>query len=202
MTRANVIQALLDGATSARYLEIGARSGAVFLAVRANRKVAVKRQLDFDREAGIKAGGVVIHECGACAYFGGLATRDEHFGVIFLRRQRGAEGTLRNYANAIAYLDPGGAIVIEGVSSKRRKASDPAPQASGSDRIGPFIETFFQGWRCARVAESPELLVIWRERRPATATRTVAEIAALAPDGQPVPTSPVTEIIAGMRRGA
>jgi hypothetical protein len=189
MTRAEIIQALLDLRRLADYLEIGVYKGETFFGLRAARKVAVDPGFAFDVKEARKAAKGEFHQVESDEYFGTLISPDDAFHVIFIDGLHTFEQTLRDFTNAIACLKPGGAIVIDDVwpanyeatlpthemaiqVRKARNAKDDRRDWTGDVyRLVFHIDSFFQQWSFAAVAESANQLVVWRERRPREAMR-------------------------------
>src|ERR1022692_2180630 len=96
VSRADVVQALVDLYEEPSYLEIGVHSGETFHAVKAKRKVAVDPKFAISPENREASDVVVYHEVTSDIYFGELASSDEQFDVIFLDGLHTLEQTLRD----------------------------------------------------------------------------------------------------------
>lgn len=182
MTRAQLIQRFLDLYVDPAYLEIGVDNSVTFNAVQAARKVAV--DICFATKPDLERGGdISCHEVESDAYFGSVITAAERFDVVFLDGLHTQEQTLRDFCNAIAFLAPGGVIVIDDVVPTSYHASLPDHQlavhvreALGVNtedkswmgdvyRVVFFIQSFFQQFSYALVRETNAQLVVWREPR-------------------------------------
>jgi len=183
-----IIQALLDVRERPAYLHVGVSDLDEFLAVRASRKVAVDTRPESDAETAKGADpGAVIHRMRSDAYFAGVAIGGEGFDVIRLGGARRFDDALRDFCNAIEYLKPGGAIVIDHIRPQTYAASRPPPpgkqakkQRNGDVyRLVFFISTYFQGWSLATAGLKGKQLVVWRQTRNRVKERAVAKIARL-----------------------
>ena len=216
MTRSDILNQLLRLYFEPAYLEIGVEAGTTFFAVSASKKVAVDPAFKFPVPSGSTVQqNTTFHPIPSDEFFA-TAPSNELFDVIFIDGLHTFEQTLRDFINATQFGKPQGVIVIDDVRPSSYYASLPNLElsvrlrtASGEkdgDWMGDvyklvyFIETFFQQYDFATVAESPGQLVVWKKSRPAAAlvNRTVewisrVEYAEVALDG-PYHLTPLQEI--------
>jgi hypothetical protein len=181
VSRAEVVQALVNLYDDPSYLEIGVYLGETFRAVKAKRKVAVDPAFKIspkDREIGES---VAYHEVSSDIYFGEIASSDKKFDVIYLDGLHTFEQTLRDLLNSEAYLKPNGVVIIDDVvpnsylsSLRDFQTFEEVRRATGSEdgswmgdvfRLVFFIDAFFQQYSYATVSENHGQLVLWRDRR-------------------------------------
>jgi hypothetical protein len=133
-----VVQAELDRFRDARYLEIGVKSGVLFLHVRARLKVGV------DPVPAVPAWKRVLHpntllrsrlvEATSDAYFAGLRA-GESFHVVFVDGDHAYRQTLRDIENALARLAPNGVVLVHDCNPESEGAASPDPRDAGG---GPW----------------------------------------------------------------
>jgi hypothetical protein len=194
--RHQVVSRLLDLYDRPRYLEIGVGTGATFHRVDAPTKVAVDPKFHFDPdEAEQGVTGVTYHQVTSDEYFGTIVGGDEMFDVIFIDGLHTFEQTLRDLINALEHLQPRGVIVIDDVRPPTYLASLPDREKFVEVRtylkvddkrwmgdvykLVYFIDTFFQQLTYRTIRNNHGQAVVWRERRPSVAERTVGETDAL-----------------------
>ena len=166
------------------YLEIGVNSGDTFFALRAHYKVAVDPAFMFAvDEAKRRDPNSNFYRVESDVYFGNCIASHERFDVIYLDGLHTVEQTLRDFCNAITFLKSGGIIVIDDVVPNSYHASLPdlktaiiaRNHARSQDaswmgdvyRLVFFIQSFFQQYRYATVAENHGQLVVWQSQRSA-----------------------------------
>jgi len=183
MTRASILQQLLNPFPTPSYLEIGVNKGGTFHALEAARKVAVDPKFLFsDRPVPANGGTAAYHEITSDAYFGTVAKPADRFDLIYLDGLHTFEQTLRDLINALDFLAPQGIIVIDDVRPNTYAASLPRPsdmraakkylrQEADTSWMGDvyklvfFIETFFQQFSFATLTDNHGQLVMWRQPR-------------------------------------
>jgi hypothetical protein len=196
LARNEVVQGVLDLFDGPAYLEVGVSRGNTFHAVTAARKVAVDPRFRFDPdEAARQDPTATYHLVTSDAYFGEIVDEAERFEAIYLDGMHTFEQTLRDFTNALAFLAPGGVVVIDDVrpasylasisdiaEHRRLKAAVKGSKGAWMGdvyRLVYFIDTFFQQITYRTVAENHGQLVAWRGRRDAVPERTVEEVARL-----------------------
>jgi hypothetical protein len=198
MKRAEIVQALLNLFEKPGYLEIGLFKATTFQQLKAARKVGVDPQFKFERKEVLAADPTAeLHKMESDAYFGTVVGPDERFHVIFIDGLHTFEQTLRDFCNALEHLKPGGAILIDDVvpsgyaaslrnQTAQKRLNRALPEAQQSHdwmgdvyRLMFFIETFFQSWSYATVAETGGQMVVWREPRAKVPQRRVERVARL-----------------------
>jgi hypothetical protein len=191
-TRVDVVNSLLSLFSEPSYLEVGVATGATFLAALAKRKVGVDPKFLFDTSVMIE--GAEFHAKSSDDYFGSVAKKTDRFDVIFLDGLHTAEQTLRDLLNAREYLAADGVIIIDDAIP----SSYPASLANRQDffkmkealsikkgawmgdvfRLIFFIETFMQSFSYRITSDNHGQIVLWRARRAAVKSRTIAEVGA------------------------
>ena len=156
---------------------------------------AVDPKFRFDkREWALKMQNATFCEVTSDAFF---QTCPDTFDVIYLDGLHTLEQTLRDFANAIEFLNKDGVILIDDViptsyhaampdlkaSVRLRKIREDPSGAWMGDvyRLVFFIETFFQQYTYATLRENHGQSIVWRKVRPKAniPSRSVAEIASL-----------------------
>lgn len=132
--RVAIVQAELDRFARARYLEIGVKTGVLFLHVRADRKLGV------DPVPAVAAWKRALHpntllrghliEATSDAYFAGIAS-DERFEVIFVDGDHSYRQSLRDLENALGALAPGGVVLAHDCNPESAGAASPDPRDAG-----------------------------------------------------------------------
>ncbi len=191
VTRNSALQDLLDLFPAPAYLEVGVNRGMTFHALAATTKVAVDPKFDFSERPEPAPGcTVAYHEVTSDAYFGTIATAADRFDVIYLDGLHTFEQTLRDLINAVDFLAPDGVIVIDDVRPNSYPASLPVPAEVRATRamlkmekdtswMGDvyklvfFVETFFQQFSYATIANNHGQLVMWRQRRAKVVPRAI-----------------------------
>ncbi len=198
LSRADVVNRILTLFEEPKYLEIGVSTGDTFLAVKAHRKVAVDPVFGFDVAAAARNdSNARFHAMESDNYFGDIVADSERFDVIFLDGLHTVEQTLRDFCNAIEFLEKDGVIVVDDVAPDSYAASLPdlmetvnlraALGISDLNWMGDvyrlvfFISAFFQQYQFATVAENHGQLVVWKKRREGRTLgrRTLEEIGRL-----------------------
>jgi hypothetical protein len=194
-SRASVIQGILNLFPDPTYLEIGVYSGATFSQVTATRKTAVDPHFRFN----VSEWSGRMKNAAFCAMTSDVFFQDctETYDVIFLDGLHTFEQTLRDFCNATCHLREGGVIVVDDVIPSSYYASLPNLEEhmkmrairrdNDNDWMGDvyrlvfFVETFFQHYSYATVAENHGQAVFWAEPRNAIQIpqRTVSSIATL-----------------------
>jgi hypothetical protein len=183
MLRSEVLNRLLELYVEPAYLEIGVDTGATFFAISAAKKVAVDPAFKFPLPRGDSLSGNVQFYPMPSDEFFAIAPRSELFDVIFIDGLHTFEQTLRDFINATHFLKPDGVIVVDDVKPSSYYASLPnleesvkvrtATRGKDGDWMGDvyklvyFIDTFFQQYSFATVAENHGQMIVWRRRRPA-----------------------------------
>lgn len=198
ISRRQVIQSFLDLYAAPCYLEIGVNKGATFLAIKAERKVAVDPVFRFDYEdEDRKDSSAQFFQVTSDAYFGSLVDRDERFDVIFLDGLHESGQTLRDLINATRFLAEDGVIVIDDVIPVTYQASLPDHRKSiqlrealgvvdkswmgDIYRVAAFVASYFQQFQFALIEQNHGQLVMWRQSRSADEVvhRSIEEIGRL-----------------------
>jgi hypothetical protein len=202
MTRADIVQALLNLFEAPSYLEIGVDNGYTFNKVTAQNKRAVDPVFKFQPQD-------VAHGDRTIRHFS--VTSDVYFesqganwpiDVAFVDGLHTFEQTLRDLLNVQANLKAHGVIVVDDINPISYHASLPDPSEAfrvrdHQARLYPqmiddhswmgdvyklifFVRDFMQSWNYACVAESRGQLVLWRQPRAAAdvGTRSYAAIEA------------------------
>jgi len=182
MERSEVVQHLLNLHESSSYLEVGVNRGVTFRAVEAERKVAVDPEFLFDVPE--SNGHEAYYEVVSDEYFGNMSLR-ETFNVVYLDGLHTFEQTLRDFTNAIEVIRDKGCILIDDIKPNSYHASLPSQHMAVKLRNGLgfgakdkswmgdtyrllfFIQTFFQQYSYATVADNHGQLVVWKKLRPA-----------------------------------
>ncbi len=188
VTRAAVIQSLLDLFPDPAYLEIGVDEGATFHGLRAGRKVAVDPAFKF-RPPADGDGTVSYREATSDAYFADLRPDAPKFDVIYVDGLHTFEQVLRDLLNAIDRLSAAGVIVLDDILPNSYHASLPSLDEAFrvrnyvADRQNQpglkadttwmgdvykaafFVRGFLQSFSMATVAENHGQLVLWRAPR-------------------------------------
>ena len=191
VTRADVIQSMLDLYPDPSYLEIGVDAGATFRALRAARKVAVDPAFKFRPPATAADDTVSYHEMTSDAFFASVGPEAPKFDVIYIDGLHTFEQVLRDLLNATDRLSAKGVVILDDILPNSYHASlpslDEAFQVRNyvADRQGQpgmkadstwmgdvykaafFIRGFMQAFSMATVAENHGQLVLWRAPRPA-----------------------------------
>ena len=181
---ADVLNSLLALFKDPHYLEIGVDSGVTFFAIEAARKVAVDPKFRFSvDERQSEHRNAQFHEVESDVYFGQIIGKNDRFDVIYLDGLHTADQTLRDFCNAIEYLNDDGVIVIDDIAptfyhtslpdrTMANQVRDAIGSASGADWMGDvyrlvfFIQSFFQQYRYATVMLGKYgQLVVWKEKR-------------------------------------
>lgn len=126
--RVAVVQAELDRFARPRYLEIGVKTGVLFLHVRARGKVGV------DPVPSVSAWKGAVHpntllrgrliEATSDAYFAGLPS-DERFDVVFIDGDHTYRQSLRDIENALERLAPDGVVLAHDCNPESAAAASP-----------------------------------------------------------------------------
>lgn len=193
MQRSDVINRFLKLYEDPRYLEVGVDEGTTFFAVDARQKVAVDPAFKFPipDAVGLLA-DVEFHPVESDLYFEKSASGQ--FDIIFLDGLHTFEQIVKDFTNALAYIKPNGIIIIDDVIPSSYYASMPDLDRSLQFRrrlgfsdwdwmgdvykIVYLIESFFQSYSFATVAENHGQMIVWRETRSANALsqRTIESI--------------------------
>ena len=190
----NGLRSLFNGPT--KYLEIGVSRGITFHAVQCDHKVAVDPKFRFDlSEAQSSNPNSVYHQVTSDEYFGNIIDPHDRFDIIYLDGLHTAEQTLRDFANAILFLSPGGVIVVDDVVPRSYVSSLPdlalvkelRRARKGEDkgwmgdvyRLVFFIETFYQQVSYSTISDNHGQLVAWRGRRKTLPERKIEEVGRL-----------------------
>ena len=136
--RVAIVQAEIDRFPRARYLEIGVKTGVLFLHVRARRKVGVdpvpavaawKRALHVNT---LLRGRLV--EASSDSYFAALPP-SESFDVVFVDGDHSYRQVLRDIENALATLAPRGVVLAHDCNPASPGAASRDPRDAGG---GPW----------------------------------------------------------------
>jgi hypothetical protein len=195
MLRSEVLNKILELYSRPTYLEIGVDSGTTFFAISAFKKIAVDPAFKFRVPQSTElSDNVVFHSMPSDQFFA-TASRDQLFDLVFIDGLHTFEQTLRDFVNATYFIKPNGVIVIDDVIPSSYYASISSLELSARVRTATkgidgdwmgdvyklvyFIETFFQQYSFATVAENHGQTVVWQRSRAANAVvdRTVEEIA-------------------------
>ena len=195
ISRAKVVQSLLQLFDEPTYLEIGVNRGETFLDVTASKKVGVDPKFLFDWR--VKRSTVTtLHEVTSDAYFGTIVNADEQFDVIFLDGLHTFEQTLRDLINSLCHLKRNGIFVIDDILPNSYHAALPDVRIASAVRefvkgeadpswMGDvyklvfFIETFFQQFSFATIEDNHGQLVMWRQPRSRVVERSFADFVQL-----------------------
>lgn len=194
MSRVSVIQPFLDLFKSPRYLEIGVSQGVTFHGLKAHQKVAVDPVFLFDvEEARAKNPNSAYHQMESDSYFLDVLDERDRFDIIFIDGLHVFEQVLRDFTNAIAYLEDGGVIVIDDVIPNSYEASLPNEQDAVKMRqkfqiddyswMGDvyklvfFIDAFFPAFTYRNVSDSAGMLVVWAQKRDVCGQTSVEDVA-------------------------
>lgn len=195
LSRAAVVQGVLDLFPAPRYLEIGVSQGVTFHALKAATKVAVDPVFAFDvPEAERTNPNARYHQVPSDVYFGTIVDPAERFDVINVDGLHTAEQTLRDLLNALAFLAPDGIIVIDDVRPThhvaairdQRRANAIRKFLNVEDRswmgdvykVMFFIDSFLQQLSWRTVAENHGQAVVWRHRRAEVPERLLTDVGA------------------------
>ena len=181
MKRSQVVQQLLSLYKFSNYLEIGVNRGVTFREVVAKRKVAVDPEFLFDVPESNK--NDAYYEVTSDEYFGNTELK-ETFNVVYLDGLHTFEQTLRDFTNAIEVISNNGCILIDDIRPNSYHASLPSQKLGvllrtklglgdkdkswmgDTYRLLFFIQTFFQQYSYATVADNHGQLVVWKKLRP------------------------------------
>jgi hypothetical protein len=194
ISRAGVVQAVLNLFDNADYLEIGVNQGKTFNSLVAGTKVAVDPKFLFDHEdVAATVAGTSFWQTTSDDYFGTIAGPDTAFDVIYLDGMHTSEQTIRDLVNATLFLKPAGVIVIDDVfpcsyvaSLAERQHTRIIRRATGDTagawmgdvyRLVFFVETFCQQFSYSTVNNNHGQLVLWREPRANVPQRTLLQVA-------------------------
>jgi hypothetical protein len=161
------------------YLEIGVSEGETFFAVDAKRKVAVDPKFRFPVDQAIRENvSCTFHEVPSDIYFSDRIEPSEVFQVIYLDGFHTFEQTLRDFTNAIRFLAPDGAIIIDDIvpnsyqsglpdqldSMKLKRFIGDADNSWMGDtyKLVFFIEAFFPTFELRTIADNHGQGVVWR----------------------------------------
>ena len=138
--RVAIVQAELDRFRAARYLEIGVKTGVLFLHVRARRKVGVDPLLAVPAWKRILHPNTLLRgqlvEATSDAYFSRLGP-DERFELVFVDGDHTYRQSLRDIENAFASLAPSGAVLVHDCNPESAGAASPdARTAAGGPWCG------------------------------------------------------------------
>ena len=191
-SRVQVMQALLDLYDRPAYLEIGVAKGATFMPLRAARKVAVDPGFRFDIEAaGAEQPHAAFHSTTSDDYFA-RPLKGARFQVVFLDGLHVFEQLFRDLVNTLSVVAPDGVIVIDDIFPTDEIAALPDPRQAvrlrrergivsnawmgDVFRIVPLIDTLFQRWSFACIADNHGQLVMWPRPRAAVEQRTLHQM--------------------------
>ena len=202
LSRAEVVQAILNLFDQPGYLEIGVNQGETFLKLQARRKVAVDPEFLFAAENIFTSTRTEeYHEVTSDSYFGTIVTQADKFDVIYIDGLHTFEQTLRDLLNAILVLTPHGVIIVDDVIPNSYHAALPDLDESvavrlhvGEDnpailedgswmgnvyKIPFFADSFLQQFSFATVRENHGQLVMWRKNRAAVIERSYEAVGRL-----------------------
>jgi len=183
--RNETVQGLIDLYDTPSYLEIGVNHGLTFNSVRAARKVAVDPKFNFDvKSASSLDNTASFYEVTSDVYFADHHQNDELFDVIFLDGLHTFDQTLRDLMNAVAFLKPGGAILIDDTVPASYAAALPdiddffrfrdAAQFVEHSWMGDvfrlvfFIRDYLPSYSYATILETHGQTVVWKQKRRLT----------------------------------
>lgn len=213
LSRAEVVQRILDMFDQPRYLEIGVDSGKTFFELSASTKIAVDPQFKFNPDA---RGGPneQFFAMTSDSWFAQTPVLPE-FEVIYVDGLHTQEQTLRDLLNATERLVPKGVIVIDDVIPVNEEAALPDQAAcyeirerDGNPskawmgdvfRLLYFIDTFMPSWTFEIVSQNHGQAILWRESRADIQERSLGVVAGktfndLIAD-MPRPPRPLDEIV-------
>jgi hypothetical protein len=191
LSRSHVVTQFLRLFAEPAYLEVGVNLGETFHGVQASRKVAVDPRFAFDVAAHQVEGEVEFYRTTSDAFFAEFAGELGTYDVIYLDGLHTFEQTLRDFLNAMEFLNRRGVIVIDDVLPDSYDSSLPdfaqvahlrhtAAQSGASwpfngswmgdvFKLPFFIESFVPQVSFATVLENHGQTVVWREARPVAA---------------------------------
>ncbi|MGL6278035.1 MAG: class I SAM-dependent methyltransferase, partial [Gaiella sp.] len=132
-TRIDVVRAVVGAVGGGPYLELGVKDGACFQAIDARTKVAVDPAFAFRvpvrawlRTHLLRARtGSLYFRTTSDAFFRRAGRRLQPFAVVFVDGLHTAEQSQRDVLNALAVLEPGGAVVVHGCNPESPAAAAP-----------------------------------------------------------------------------
>lgn len=221
VSRARVLQSLLDLFPSPRYLEVGIARGITFHKVTAATKTAVDPRFRFDvDEAKAANGNASYHQLTSDAFFA-TCPIGQQFDVVYIDGLHTFEQTLRDLMNTLSHITAGSIIVIDDIFPSSFAASLPGraefeavllhtkeeSRAWMGDvyKLVLFIDTFMQSWSFRCVADNHGQLVMWQAPRERVSERMVSDIGLAGYERAIVEResfsfAPFAEIIAEIRR--
>jgi SAM-dependent methyltransferase len=132
--RVDIVQRELNRFRRPRYLEVGVNVGALFLHVRAHRKVGVDPDPRIPRWKRIAHPNTAFRgelvQATSDAYFAALDPGDT-FDVVFVDGLHTHEQSLRDVENALAHLSPDGVVLVHDCNPANAVAGGPDPGATG-----------------------------------------------------------------------
>lgn len=132
--RVGVVQGELDRFPQARYLEIGVNVGALFLHVRAHRKVAVDPRLAIPRWKWLAHPNAALRGRSvrrtSDRFFAELDPA-ETFDVVFVDGLHTHAQSLRDVDNALAHLSADGIVLVHDCNPASAVAAGPRPESTG-----------------------------------------------------------------------
>jgi len=191
MAALETVQSCLNLFENPSYLEIGVATGVTFHGLRANRKVAVDPNFEFDVEkAKALDPKAEYYPITSDQFFS--ECKGDSFDVVYIDGLHTAEQTLRDLLNSIAFTKRSSIIVIDDIFPNSYAASLPswddawviksALSPNDWDWMGDvykliyFIDTFLQQYSFASpMGEHPQL-VLWRQSRPEVPQRTITQV--------------------------
>lgn len=179
MSRAEVVQTLLNLFDYPDYLEIGVNKGETFSQIQAESKTGVDPGFHFDvSEWSARMPNAEFHEVTSDAFF---SVCERQFDVIYLDGLHTFEQTLRDFCNSISVLKPGGIILIDDTIPNSYHAAMPDLRKSlqvrkaRNDKSGSwmgdvyrlvyFIDAFFQRWSVGTLVENHGQTIVWEQKR-------------------------------------
>ena len=179
VSRSEVVNEMTSLFPNPRYLEIGVANGETFLAVKADYKVAVDPRFNLDISSlGPETLDCQFIEVTSDEYFAARSKRDKKFHVIYLDGLHTFEQILRDFTNALLFLEDDGIIVIDDVAPTSYAAGLPdegdavlikkATNDSDNSWMGDvyklvyFIDTFFPSMHLRTVSDNHGQSVVWR----------------------------------------
>jgi hypothetical protein len=132
MTKAEVVQGVVDKIRARTYLEIGVWQGVSFMPVRIRRKIAVDPKFGITRKSRLKwlllnpaNWTAEYHECTSDAYFARKNPTDR-FDVVLIDGLHTFEQSLKDVLNALDSLNETGVIVMHDCNPSHAAAAYPA----------------------------------------------------------------------------
>jgi hypothetical protein len=179
VSRAEVINGLLALFKKPSYLEVGVNKGETFLAIKADRKVAVDPKFLFSvTDAKQTHDRSEFYEVTSDTFFSNFVSPHEVFDLIFLDGLHTFEQTLRDFTNSIRFLAANGIIVIDDVVPNSYQAAlpDPADALKVKEYTGStdnswmgdtfklvfLIESFFPTYNFRTISDNHGQAVVWR----------------------------------------